>query len=131
VSKKKIWYYWPLKTIFVEKYISMTTLEKAEILLPEMSMTEKAILLQWLTNEISGIYPGIEKTPGVCGGDACVTRTRIPVWSLVHSKKLGMSDLQLLDAYPTLTVEDLYNAWNYYRGNREEIEEQILENEAF
>jgi uncharacterized protein (DUF433 family) len=23
---------------------------------------------------------GIERTPGVCGGDACIAGTRIPVW---------------------------------------------------
>ncbi|WP_445242043.1 DUF433 domain-containing protein [Microcoleus sp. LEGE 07076] len=23
------------------------------------------------------------KTPGLCGGDACIGNTRIPVWSLV------------------------------------------------
>ncbi len=109
----------------------MTTLEKAEALLPEMTMAEKAILLKWVTSELSGNYPGIEKTPGVCGGDACITRTRIPVWSLVHSKKLGMTDAQLLEAYPLLTTEDLLNAWNYYRNNRQEIERQILENEDF
>lgn len=109
----------------------MTTLEKAEALLPEMSLHEKAQLLQWVASELSGIYPGIEKSPDVCGGDACITRTRIPVWSLVNSKKLGLTDAQLLDAYPTLTPDDLRNAWNYYRGNRAAIEAQILENETF
>ena len=109
----------------------LTVLEKAEALLPEMSRSEKAQLLQWVASELSGIFPGIEKTPGVCGGDACITRTRIPVWSLVNSKKLGLTDAQLLDAYPTLTPDDLRNAWNYYRGNRPEIEAQILENENF
>jgi uncharacterized protein (DUF433 family) len=97
------------KMYFCTKILVMTTLEKAEALLPEMSTTEKAILLQWVASELSGNYPGIEKTPGVCDGDARITRTRIPVWSLVNSKKLGLSDAQLLDAYPTLTAEDLRN----------------------
>jgi uncharacterized protein (DUF433 family) len=109
----------------------MTVLEKAGALLPEMTDQEKAQLLQWVASELSGIYPGIEKTPGVCGGDACITRTRIPVWSLVNSKKMGLTDAQLLEAYPTLTEDDLRNAWNYYRGNRAEIEAQIFENEDF
>lgn len=26
------------------------------------------------------IWPGVEKTPGVVGGDACIRRIRIPVW---------------------------------------------------
>lgn len=109
----------------------MTVLDKAEALLPEMTAAEKAQLLQWVASELSGIYPGIEKTPNVCGGDACITRTRIPVWSLVNSKRLGLTDAQLLESYPTLTQDDLRNAWNYYRGNRQEIEALILENENF
>ena len=109
----------------------MTALEKADALLPEMTSSEKAQLLQWVASELNGIYPGIDKTPNVCGGDACITRTRIPVWSLANSKKQGLTDSELLDAYPTLTPDDLRNAWNYYRGNREEIEQQILENEDF
>jgi uncharacterized protein (DUF433 family) len=109
----------------------MTTFEKAEALLPELSFAEKAQLLQWVVSELSGIYPGIEKTQGVCGGDACITRTRIPVWSLVNSKRVGITDNQLLEAYPNLTQDDLRNAWNYYRGNKIEIEEQIFENEHF
>ena len=48
----------------------MTTLEKAEALLPEMTEIEKAQLLQWVAAELSGIFPGIEKTTGVRGGDA-------------------------------------------------------------
>ncbi len=109
----------------------MTVLDKAEALLPEMTAAEKAQLLQWVASELSGIFPGTEKTPNVCGGEACITRTRIPVWSLVNSKKLGLSDAQLLESYPTLTQDDLRNAWNYFRGNKLEIENLILENEQF
>jgi uncharacterized protein (DUF433 family) len=32
--------------------------------------------------------------------------------------------------YPTLRAEDLVNAWAYYRLHREEIEQQIIENEG-
>jgi len=95
-----------------------------------MTGAEKAQLLQWVTSELSGIYPGIEQTPDVCGGDACISRTRIPVWSLVNSKKLGLTDAQLFESYPTLTQDDLCNAWNYYRGNGPEIEAQIFENSS-
>jgi uncharacterized protein (DUF433 family) len=87
--------------------------------------------LQWIASELSGIFPGIEKTQDACGGDACITRTRIPVWSLVNSKKLRLSDAELLEAYPTLTPDDLRNAWNYVRGNRQEIESLIKKNENF
>ncbi len=32
--------------------------------------------------------------------------------------------------YPALRAEDLANAWAYYRAHRDEIEQQILENEG-
>jgi uncharacterized protein (DUF433 family) len=57
-------------------------------------------------------------------------RTRIPVWTLVRARQLGVSDGEILSAYPTLRAEDLANAWAYWRAHREEIEQQIRENEA-
>src|SRR5207245_2724666 len=49
----------------------------------------------------------IQKTPGVCGGDARIGDTRIPVWLLVLARKQGQSDAHLLDGYPSLTAADL------------------------
>lgn len=106
----------------------MSVLEKIEELLIHLSDEEKAKLMQWLASELSGLYPGIEKTPEVCSGSARIARTRIPVWSLVHSSQLGLSDETLLKEYPTLTRGDLINAWNYYRANKEEIEDEIKNN---
>lgn len=77
------------------------------------------------------IFPGIEKTPGVCGGDACIVGTRIPVWSLVNARNKDLKDDQLLDAYPHLSKEDLKNAWHYYSVNTTEIDDLIAENEDF
>jgi len=77
----------------------------------------------------SDLYPGIEKTPGVCGGSACIIRTRIPVWSLVAWKNLGASDEQLLKSYPSLIKQDLNNAWGYYLIHTEEIDNEIKEND--
>ncbi len=108
----------------------MTALQKVRELLPEMSAAEKAQVLQWVARDIGEALPGIESTPDVCGGVPCVVRTRIPVWLLVQARKLGTSEATLLQSYPTLTAEDLSNAWAYYRARRDEIEQQILENEA-
>lgn len=94
-----------------------------------MSPSEKAQLLQWVVSDLGGVFPGIEKTPNVCGGDARIARTRIPVWLLVRQRQLGLSEDQILYGYPTLRAEDLSNAWNYYRAHKEEIESQIIENE--
>ncbi len=75
-------------------------------------------------------FPGIEKTPGVCGGDARVAGTRIPVWSLVIWKNLGMSDEKLLTEFETLSPAGLKNAWAYYASNKEEVDSQVAENES-
>jgi uncharacterized protein (DUF433 family) len=70
----------------------------------------------------------IRKTPGVSGGDACVRDTRIPVRLLVESRRLGLSDSQLLRDYPPLTQADLDAAWAYFATHPEEIEAAIREN---
>lgn len=106
-----------------------TALQTAESLLAQMSPGEKAQLLQWVVSDLGGVFPGIEKTPGVCGGDARIARTRIPVWLLVRQRQLGISESEILHGYSTLRAEDLNNAWNYYRAHKDEIEAQIAENE--
>jgi len=107
----------------------MTALQKVEALLPQMSLAEKALLYQKVAGNSSSEFPGIEKTEGVCGGVACIIRTRIPVRTLVTFKKLGLSDMALLSNYPTLRQQDLNNAWAYYLAFSEEIELEIRENE--
>jgi uncharacterized protein (DUF433 family) len=72
----------------------------------------------------------VQKTSGVCGGRACVRNTRITVWGLVNSRRLGLVDQQILDNIVGLTPEDLQAAWTYYRENAAEIDEDIRENEA-
>jgi uncharacterized protein (DUF433 family) len=71
----------------------------------------------------------IQKTPGVCGGDACIRNTRITVHGLVHYRALGLTDERILEAIQGLTHDDLAAAWDYYAGNLAEIEEAIRLNE--
>lgn len=71
----------------------------------------------------------IAKTPGVCGGSACIRSTRIPVWSLVCWRRQGVSDERLLEMYPALTQSDLDEAWKYADAEAVEIERDIQENE--
>lgn len=108
----------------------MTRLEQAEQLLSEMTPAEKALVLQWVVRDLGDAFPGIESAPGVCGGEARIVRTRIPVWVLEHARRLGTSEADLLRAYPTLRAEDIATAWAYARSHREEIEDDIRENEA-
>ncbi len=90
---------------------------------------EKAQVLQWVVQDLGQSSPGIESRPGVCGGAACIVRTRIPVWILEQFRRLGVSEADLLRSYPTLRAEDLASAWAYVDRHRDEIDRQILENE--
>jgi uncharacterized protein (DUF433 family) len=108
----------------------MTKLQEAERLLSEMTRAEKSQVLQWVVQDLGDSFPGIESSPDVCGGEPRIVRTRIPVWLLVQARRLGTSEAELLRAYPTLRAEDLANAWAYYRAHRDEIGQQIQENEA-
>jgi uncharacterized protein (DUF433 family) len=108
----------------------MSPIQEGEKLLAGMSRAEKAQLLQWIVRDLGDAYPGIECLPGVCGGEACVVRTRIPVWLLEQARRLGTGEADLLRCYPTLRAEDLVNAWAYARSHRDEIEQQIRENET-
>lgn len=108
----------------------MSALETAEKLLAQMSRAEKAQILQWTARDLGDAYPGIESCPNVCGGEPCIVRTRIPVWILEQARRLGVSEAQLLSIYPTLRAQDLVNAWAFVRTHRNEIVQQIKENEA-
>jgi uncharacterized protein (DUF433 family) len=108
----------------------MHALQEIEKLLPTLSRAEKVQVLQWVARDLGEAFPGIESTPGVCGGEPCIVRTRIPVWVLVQARRLGTSEADLLRSYPTLRAEDLANAWAYARAHQEEIEQQILANET-
>ena len=108
----------------------MNALEEAGKLLTRMTPAEKAQVLQWVVRDLGEAFPGIESTAGVCGGEPCIVRTRIPVWALEQARRLGTSEAELLRCYPTLRAEDLTNAWAYVRAHRVEIDKQISDNEA-
>src|SRR5512136_2533631 len=111
--------------------VALSTMTLAELKTQLLALTpaEKAEVIQTLTQTLSTGSRGIAKTPGVCGGDACIATTRIPVWSLVSDRRLGMSDGKILEAFPHLTAADLVNAWAYADANPEEIERAIREND--
>lgn len=71
----------------------------------------------------------ITKSAEICGGDACIHGTRIPVWVLVNYRRLGATEAEILKAYPSLKSADLETAWEYAAGNAQEIDRAIRENE--
>jgi uncharacterized protein (DUF433 family) len=107
----------------------MTNLQQLEQLLHTLTPGEKAQLIFSAARDLGNAAPGIDSDPSVCGGEPCIIRTRIPIWVLVQSRRLGMSEAEILRSYPTLHAEDLVHAWTYEQSHKEEIDRQISENE--
>jgi uncharacterized protein (DUF433 family) len=88
--------------------------------LPEELIDQTLTYVQTLQNPI-------QITPGICGGQARIRNTRIPVWTLVAYHQQGTPDDELLHNYPGLTPTDLSAAWDYYQQNYEAIDRLIAE----
>lgn len=107
------------------------TRQELENQLLTRSLSDKAEMVQILTKTLNMSGKGITKTPGVCGGEACIAGTRIAVWLLVEAQQLGISEAQLLQDYPHITAADLVNAWSYADAHDREIAAAIrINNEA-
>jgi uncharacterized protein (DUF433 family) len=107
----------------------MLDFHEIEKLLPDLTRDQKALFLQLIVRDLGNIFTGIDIDPDICGGESRITRTRIPVWVLIRAKQLGMSEAEILQSYPTLSANDLVNAWAYYHSHKDEIEKQIVDNE--
>jgi len=70
------------------------------------------------------IQEHITKTPGVCGGKACIAGHRIRVMDIVvwHEMR-GYSPDEIVNMFPGISLADVHAALAYYFDNREEIEE--------
>jgi uncharacterized protein (DUF433 family) len=67
----------------------------------------------------------IQSTPDVCFGKPRIRNTRIPVWLLVSFRQQGASNQELLRNYPSLKLTDLQAVWDYYKNNKDEIDQEI------
>ena len=74
--------------------------------------------------------PNIVATPGICGGDARVQGTRVPVWLLEQIRRQGALESEIGRMYPWLSAEHVRAAWAYADDHREEIEAAIRANEG-
>jgi len=63
------------------------------------------------------------------GGEACIRKTRIPVWLLVSYRCQGASDAHILEGHPDISAADLVNAFSYADTHFDEIETAIREQE--
>lgn len=72
----------------------------------------------------------IQKTPNVCGGDACIRNTRIPVWSLIVARRRGVAVADLVHYFvTTLSPADVEAALAYFERQPDEIEQEIRLNQ--
>jgi len=73
-------------------------------------------------------HPYITKREGVCDGRACIEGTRITVQCIVewHLKQLYTLE-EILQMYPDLRPEQVYDALSYYYDHKEEIDQEIQE----
>lgn len=106
------------------------TLDQLQPELLALSAEEKAQVIQMLVSSLSNTWVGIEKTPGVMGGDACIRHSRIPIWLLVSLRRQGVTEAFILEDYPDLTAADLANAWLYASTHAAEITAAIQRQEA-
>jgi uncharacterized protein (DUF433 family) len=106
----------------------VTTVEEIRELVSRLPRPEKARLLAMVALEMAEASPGIDFEDGICGGSARIVRTRIPVWTLESARRQGMKDAAILAAFPSLTAEDLTNAWQYARSHRAEMDQEIAAN---
>jgi uncharacterized protein (DUF433 family) len=74
----------------------------------------------------------ITKTPGVCGGRACIAGHRIRVLDVVvlHQKR-GMSPEEIVYQFPGITLAHVQAALAYYFDNRSEIEADFQNDEKW
>lgn len=113
----------------------MSSVAEIKEAIARLSPEEYRELLAELTTKppraaATGRWPRLEATPDVCGGEACVAGTRIPVWLLEISRRQGATEKRLLADYPGLEADDVRGAWDYARRNPAEIEAEAAEHEA-
>ena len=72
----------------------------------------------------------IVRTPEVRGGRPRIAGTGVTVQRIVGWYKLGLSPEEIVVEIPHLTLAQVHAALAYYHANREEIEQDIAEEEA-
>lgn len=73
----------------------------------------------------------IAKTPGVCGGRACIAGHRVRVMDIVgwHERR-GYTVAQIVDLFPGITPADVHAALAYYYDNAAQIENEFRQDQA-
>jgi uncharacterized protein (DUF433 family) len=73
----------------------------------------------------------ITRTPGVCGGKACIAGHRVRLLDIVvlHEHQ-GMTADEIVSHVPTITLTDVHAALGYYFEHIEEVREEMRADRA-
>src|SRR5437867_2138357 len=73
----------------------------------------------------------ISKTPGICGGKACIAGHRVRVLDIVTMYEgAGRSPEEIVEQFPSITLADVHAAIAYYLDHRDEIEAESQRDKA-
>lgn len=72
----------------------------------------------------------IVRTPEVRGGRPRIAGTGVTVRRIVGWYKLGLSPEEIVTQIPHLTLAQVYAALAYYHANRDEIEQDLAQEDA-
>jgi uncharacterized protein (DUF433 family) len=74
----------------------------------------------------------IARTPGVCGGKACIAGHRVRVLDIVvwHEHQ-GMTPDEIVSHIPTITLADVHAALAYYFDHIDEIQQEMRAEREF
>jgi uncharacterized protein (DUF433 family) len=74
----------------------------------------------------------ITKTPGLCGGKACIAGHRVRVMDVVILYEMrGMTPEEIVPQYPGITLADVYAALAYDFENVDEIQGDFRKDEEW
>ena len=70
----------------------------------------------------------ITRTPGVCGGRACLAGHRVRVLDIaIWHEQMGFCPDDIVSEIPSITLADVHAALAYYYDHRTEIQQEIRE----
>jgi uncharacterized protein (DUF433 family) len=86
---------------------------------------------QSLANPEHYVFPHITKVPDVCGGYATIDGHRIRVIDIVYMHQAGYTPEKIVEQYASLDLVQIYAALTYYYENREALDKEMREYDAY
>ncbi|MGI8858380.1 MAG: DUF433 domain-containing protein [Thermomicrobiales bacterium] len=75
-------------------------------------------------------YPHIVRNPEILAGEPTIAGTRIAVRNIIERSRYLPAIDELCETYPTISREEVEEAFAFYDDHRAEIDRYIAENDA-